>query len=123
MMAFAFLESLAVTLFLVLLSAMLPATWLKNEFALKGFVSVMVLTIASIGFQHFLTSDFPSAGLLVSSCVLPLLLIGLLFFLIRSHLKLQNLLSGIQDRLSVMVYIYGPLGLLCLIFVMTQSLF
>jgi hypothetical protein len=122
MMAFAFLESLALTMFLVLLSALLPLAWLKEGFALKAFASIIVLAIASLSFQHFLTSGFPSPLLLMSSCILPLGLIGLLFVVIRSRPRLQNVLSGIQDRLSIMLYIYVPLGFLSLLWMMTHFL-
>lgn len=122
MMAFAFLESLAVTLFLALLSAVLPAAWLRDGFALKGFVVISILAIASITFQYFLTSGYPSLVLLAGTCILPLIVIGLLIFEMRSQLRLQQFLATVQDRLSIMVYIYGPLGLLSLVFVMVHYL-
>lgn len=120
MMAFALLESLAITVLLAVLSAFLPAAWLRDGFAMKAFVVIIVLTCASLGFQYFLTSDFPSSLLLLSSCILPLAVIGLLFFLIRSYSRLESLLAGVQDRLSIMLYIYVPLGFLSLLYVMTR---
>lgn len=115
MMAFAFLESLALTGFLVLLSAVLPYAWLKNGFALKAFVVIIVFAMASIGFQYFLTSGFPSPVLLLSTCILPIAVVGSLIVLLRSYPRLQGVLSGVQDRLSIMLYIYVPLGFLSLI--------
>lgn len=122
MMAFAFLESLVITAFLAGLSAVLPSTWLKDGFASKALVVIVVLTMASLGFQKFLTSSFPSPVLLLSSCLLPLVLIGLLLFLTRSYSRLQQLLAGIQDRLSIMLYIYVPLGVLSLLYIMSRYL-
>ena len=78
MMAFALLESLAVTGFLVLLSGLLPPAWLRDGFALKGLVVILVSLIDSIAFQQLMPDEFPSLVLLGSACLAPLILIGLL---------------------------------------------
>lgn len=122
MMAFAFLESLVITLLLAGLSAVLPSAWLKDGFAWKALVVLLVLAMASFGFQKFLTSSFPSPILLLSGCLLPLFLIGLLLYLTRSYSRLQQFLAGIQDRLSIMLYIYVPLGVLSLLYIMSRYL-
>ena len=120
MMAFAFLESLAVTFLLVLLSALLPAGWLRDGFSPKAFMIIVVAAIASIAFQFFLTSGFPSPLLLTVTCILPVVLIGLLMLLIRSHPGLQHFLDGIQDRLSIMLFVFVPIGLLSILLVVVS---
>jgi hypothetical protein len=122
MMAFALLESLALTGVLVLLSAMLPSGWLKDGFALKGLVIIVIATMTSILVQRFLEDDYPSTLMLMASSLVPLLLIALLIALVRSMPKVQNVLINIQDRILIMLFIYVPIGLLSLMVVIYRNL-
>jgi hypothetical protein len=122
MMAVALLESVAVTGFLVLLSAILPPGWLKDGFSVKGFIILTVAAVASILFQKTLTGSFPSILVLLGSSIGPLLLIALLFALIHAMPKLKNILLNVQDRLLIMLFIYVPIGIFSLIVVMYRNL-
>ena len=122
MMAFALLESLAVDGLLVLLGALLPSSWLKEGFAFKGFVILLVATITALLFQKALRDYFPSLQMLLAYSLVPLLLIALLLWLIHSRPKVQNLLLNVQDRIQIMLFIYLPLGILCLLVVMARDL-
>jgi hypothetical protein len=123
MMAFTLLESLAVTALLALLSGVLPSGWLKEGFALKGFVILVVATIASILFQKYLLGgEFPSVLGIAAFVLVPLgLSIGLIA-LIHSRPKAQRILHGILDRIQIMLFVYVPIGLLALIVVLYQNL-
>jgi hypothetical protein len=122
MMAFALLESLAATGLLILLSALLPASWLKEGFAFKGFVILLVATTTAILFQHALSDYFPSLGSLLAYTLIPLLLIVLLLWFIHSRPKLQNILLSVQDRIVIMLFIYLPIGVIGLLVVMARDL-
>jgi len=122
MMAFALLESLAVTGLLILLSAALPSSWLKVGFAFKGFVILLVATVTAILFQHALRDYFPSVWTLLTYSVLPLLLIVGLLWLVDSHQKIQNILLSVQDRIIIMLFIYLPIGVIGLLVVMARDL-
>lgn len=122
MMAFALLESLAFTGLLILLSAILPSGWLRDGFAFKGFVIILIATATAILFQNFLEDDYPSTLMLVVSSIVPLLLIAIVIALVRSMPKVQNILLNIQDRILIMLFIYVPIGLLSLIAVMYRNL-
>ena len=122
MMAFALLESIAVTGFLVLLSAILPAPWLKDEFSVKGFIALTVAAAASILFQKFLKLSIPSIPLLLVSSIVPLMLIALLIAVVRSMPRVRNILLNIQDRLLIMLFVYVPLGVFSLIVVLYRNL-
>ena len=123
MMAFALLESLVVTALLTVLSGILPSGWLREGFALKGFVILIILTITSILFQKILNEDFPSALSLIGFVLVPLILIVALISLMNSKPRLKNILNNIQDRILIMLYIYVPLGLFALILVLYKNLF
>jgi hypothetical protein len=123
MMAFAFLESLLVTAGLVLAGIILPSKWLRNGFAYKGFIFVAVGSIAAFVLQKNLRYEFPSTQMLMLNLVIPLALIAL--FIAASHVvgPLQTVLLDIQDRISIMLYVYVPIGLVSLVVVAFRDLF
>lgn len=123
MMAFTLLESLAATALLALLSALLPSAWLRDGFAFKGFVILIVATTASILFQKLmLGNEFPSLFPLAGFILVPIALSVGLIFLLHSKPRAQKILSSIQDRIQIMLYIYVPLGLFALLVILYQNL-
>jgi len=122
MMAFTLLESLAVTAVLVLLAAALPSAWLRDGFAIKGFVIVLIATATSILFQRSLEDDYPSTLLLAAVTLIPLILTVALFAVLRSMPKVRSILASIQDRILIMLFIYLPMGLISLVVVMYRNL-
>jgi hypothetical protein len=123
MMAFAFLESLLVTAGLGLVGALLPSKWLKEGFAYKSLIAVLVGAGAAILLQKNLRYDFPSIKMLILYSVVPLILIVVLIVLSWFWSPLQRILLDVLDRLSIMLYIYVPLGLLSLVVVVFRNLF
>jgi hypothetical protein len=123
MMAFAFMESLLVTAGLVLAGAILPSKWLRDGFAYKGFIFIVVGSIAAFVLQKNLRYEFPSTQMLLLNLVIPLILIGL--FIAASHVMrpLQKVLLDIQDRISIMLYVYVPIGVVSLVVVVFRNLF
>ena len=122
LMAFALLESLIVTGVLVIISAILPSGWLKEGFALKGFVIILVASVTAIFFQKSLDDSFPPTWLLLASSILPLVVMVSLIRFVRSQPKLQNILLNIQDRILIMLIIYVPIGVFSLMVVMYRNL-
>ena len=122
MMAFTLLESLVVTVLLVLLSATLPAGWLREGFAFKGFIIVIVATGTSILFQTLLDSNFPHPLILLLFLLAPIGLAIVLIAKIRSMPRAYNLIHNIQDRILIMLFVYVPLGLVSLVFVLYKNL-
>ena len=122
MMAFALLESLAATGLLILLSAILPSSWLKEGFAFKGFLILLVATLTAILFQKALRDYFPSPQMLLTYTVLPLLVIVLLIWIVKSQPKIQNILLNVQDRILIMLLIYISIGVIGLMVVMARDL-
>jgi hypothetical protein len=122
MMATALLESLLITAVLLLLSALLPASWLRDGFAYKSFVVLLVLTGASIYLQQVLRSSWPSIQVLTNAWAAPL--VGMVVIMVLAHLvpRFKSILLDVQDRLSIMLYVYIPLGVLSLFVVMFDFL-
>ena len=122
MMSVALLESIVVTILLVLLSIVLPSSWFRDGFAYKGFVIVVIATAASILFQKFLPDEFPSTLMLAVFTIVPLALIVIFIIISRSFPRLQNIFLDIQDRFSIMLYIFVPIGILSLMVVLFRNL-
>ena len=123
MMAFALLESLAVIGFLLLLSAVLPSSWLKDGFAYKGFVILLIATAEALLIQKYLQHEFPSASAWILGVLGPILLITILLMFLRYLPKVQDVLLKIEDRFLILTFVYIPIGLLCLIVVTFRNLF
>lgn len=122
MMAFAFLESLLVTGVLVFVSALLPSRWLKEGFAYKGFVLVLAVTVAAIIFQKNLEGKLPSPGILTLYWVAPLALASLIIGFVQMIPRARAILINLADRVSIMLFVYVPIGLLSLMVVALGNL-
>ena len=123
MMAFALLESLIVTAGLALTAAILPSKWLRDGFAYKGFIFIIVGSIAAYLLQKNLRYEFPSTQMLMLNLVIPLALIALFIAVSHVWVPLQKVLLDIQDRISIMLYIYVPIGVVSFFVVVFRNLF
>ena len=121
-MAFALLESLVATGLLVLLSAVLPSRWLREGFAYKGFVILIIATADALAFQKSLGDVFPPTRTLLLLSIVPVVLIVLLLFFLRSMPRLQNFLINVQDRFLILLFVYLPIGIISLIAVTFRNL-
>ncbi len=101
---------------------LLPASWLREDFAYKSFVILAVLTCASIYLQRVLRSSWPSPQIVITSWAAPLA--GLAVLLALGHFlpRFKRILLDIEDRLSIMLYVYVPLGILALVVVVFDFL-
>jgi len=131
MLSFALLESILVTAILVVLAALLPARILKEGFAYKGFLAVVVLTIAMILFEGYYQVEYFKDILAHNYSSIPPFAAGLfgaavaltaLLWLFHRWPSLQKYPLFVLDQLSLFTYIYVPLGLLGLIVVIARNL-
>lgn len=122
MMAFALLESAVVTLLLVGSAFVLPSKLLKEGFAYKGTLAVLIAAILSIWFQNNLTNDYPSSNWLLASCGIALAVFVLLAFVFHKVAVLQRGAIDVAGRFGLMAYIYVPLGLIGILVFVVRSL-
>ena len=123
MMAFALLESAVVTAFLVVCAWILPSKLLREGFAYKGFLAILVVSILSIWFQGVLTFQYPANNLLLASSGIAAVVFVLLVFLFQKIGFLQKIALNLADRLGIMAYVYVPLGLIGFLVYISRSLF
>lgn len=122
MMAFALLESLVSTGILVLLSAMLPPAWLRDGFAYKGFVILVIATVDALAFQKSLGDVYPPVRTLLFLSVVPLAFTVILLMVLRSMPRMQSFLMNVQDRFLILLFVYIPIGIISLIAVTFRNL-
>lgn len=131
MFAFALFESLLATVALVALASFFPPQILKSGFAYKGFLIVLVGSIALVAFDGYyrveffkdlMAGDRSSIPPLVFGLVVSLgILLGLLW-LFHSRPWLQKYAHYATQQISVFTFIYVPLGLIGLIVVIARNL-
>jgi|YNPBryBLVA2012_1023415.scaffolds.fasta_scaffold02103_6 hypothetical protein len=122
MMAFALAESLLVMGGLTLLSAVLPAGWLRQGFAYKGLLILLVGTAAAIGYQRALGDDLPPKETLLLWMAAPLFLLLGLLALPHFFPRLGLFLTSLAERFTVFAYLYLPLGFLGLLVVLLRNI-
>jgi len=122
MMAFAFLESLLVTGILVVLSAILPSKWLKDGFVFKGFILLAMATIAAIILQRTLQGELPSLPILTLIWFTPLVWSVVFIILAERKQSVQSILLDIAERISIMLFLYVPIGVISLLVVTIRNL-
>jgi hypothetical protein len=122
MMAFAFLESLLITGVLVLLSAILPSNWLRNGFAFKGFIVIAMATASAILLQRTMQGTLPAPLVLTLIWFTPLVWTVIFIILAQQKSRVQRILLEIAERISIMLFLYVPIGLFSLIVVLVGNL-
>jgi len=122
MMAFAFLESLLVTGVLVLLSAMLPSNWLRDGFIYKGLIIVGMMSLASIILQRTMQGDLPTLAVLTLIWFTPLVWASVFIILAQRSPRVQSILREIAERMSIMLFLYLPIGFLSLMVIVFRIL-
>jgi predicted branched-subunit amino acid permease len=121
-MAWALLESLLVTGVLTLLSAILPSNWFRDGFAYKGFIFIAIATIAAIIFQRSLKGILPPPQIQALYWLVPLVFIVVIIGAVQTRPRLRNILLSVADRISIMLFLYIPVGLLSLMVVTLRNL-
>ena len=121
-MAFAFLESLLVTSALVLLSAILPSNWLRHGFVYNGLITIVMGTIAAIILQRTLQGHLPAPPILTLIWFTPLVWTAVFIILVQRKPRVQDMLLDIAERISIMLFVYVPIGFLSLVVVAVRNL-
>ena len=123
MMAFALLESVLITLLLVVPAVILPSKLLKEGFAYKGFLAVLVASAYSIWLQNTLGNLPPPSSLLLNNAGIAVGAFVLLAILFQLVGFLQKIVINLAERMGIMAYLYVPLGLIGILVFISRSLF
>lgn len=114
LMAFALVESLVVMGSLILACLVLPGNWLKEGFAYKGFLTILVTGTAMVLLNNYLFSlshETPPTPVLYIGTGITLACLISLIWISQNKPKIQGLLLAVQERMQVFIYFYVPLGI------------
>jgi hypothetical protein len=95
---------------------------LRDGFAYKGFVILLILTADALLLQKSLGNVFPSTLTLLLLLLVPIALIAILLSFLQTKPRLQNLLNKVQERFLIMLFLYIPIGIISLIAVTFRNL-
>jgi hypothetical protein len=131
MLGFALLESALVMGILLALSVLLPSGFLREGFAYKSFLLILVGTIAAVVFEGWYRINFFKDIMAGNDYAIPPFVVGvvativLLFALLwvfRLWPPLQQYARAVMEQFSIFTYIYVPLGLIGLLVVLLRNL-
>ena len=125
--AFALLESIAVLLVVILLGAILPARFLRDRFATRA--SILVLLTLGCGIVAQSTGRIPFTGSMawpsksfILGGTLYLASIGASYGLMHRYRHLEEAVHAFMERLTVFLYIYVPVGILSVAIVVVRNI-
>jgi hypothetical protein len=122
MMAFALLESLLIAGSLAVVSAILPKMWLREGFSYKGFLIVLISSVASILYQASLRDELPGTNIYFLWVGVPILILIVLILLFHFVHRWRVVLQSVAERFMVFAYLYIPIGVLGLVAVIFRNL-
>jgi hypothetical protein len=117
LLAFALLESLFIMILIVGLACLMPGQWLRDGFGYKGFVTVLVATVAAIYIKETMTNQ-PTIRFFVTIFSLSFMVWIALLLVMHFQRSLQRFILEIADRFLIFLYVFIPLGLLSVLIVM-----
>ena len=125
---FALLESMFMTVLLVLFSLFFPARYFKDQFALQGASLAGLLSLSAYLLQRKINLVYRLelwqlaffSFLLLTGLVLSVFL----FYLLYTRVPvLARFVGGLAERITIFSYIYIPLGVFGLLVVVLRNLF
>lgn len=127
-LAWGLLESLALWILTLIISAMLPARWFREQFAPQGALiglaaglgAFLVQRQVSMIYKWEIWQVWAYTGLALAALFGGILLVG---YLLRRYPRLLALATALAERMTVFGYIYLPLGILGLGWVLVRNLF
>ncbi len=124
-MVFAWLESLVVLIVLILLSAILPAGFLRERFVAQSSLAVFLTSGWAIVAQYKagIAEILPwTLKTFLLGMILYLASIGVSCFLIRLFDPIGDLINSFVERLTVFLYVYLPMTLLSMVIIILRNI-
>lgn len=122
-LSFAFIESIVITLGLVILSALLPGFLFRHNFVPVVLAIILPVALAAIAFHTF-EDNLRAISLPVLAAALILYgLVALALYLIVQRMpQVANRFQRLADRISILAYLYVPLSVVSLLVVIVRNI-
>jgi hypothetical protein len=128
-LAFALFESVIILGFMIFLSVVLPARYLKDKFIAQGSAMLWMVFILAVTAQYSMALLFFNWTLwefyiyMTAIVVICILMITVLpRVLIYRFEKLENFFVSLADKMTIFLFIYLPVGILSLIVVILRNI-
>jgi hypothetical protein len=121
-MAVNFIESIFVLFILVFISLLLPSTWFRDQFVVRGTSLVILSLVALMKYVGIIINlqDIPSG--MGRAVLLVLLGIILLVFIIGRIGFLRRIFDEVANRATIFLYIFMPLSLVSVLVVVYRNI-
>ena len=123
MLAVALIESIVVTIGLVVLGFVLPGVLLREGFVYKGFLVLLVSAVAVILLQTVVRISLIQIGDFYRTAAWSFAVLLILFFGMQKSARLKRGVMLIVDQLEIFTYLYVPLGVISFLVVIIRNLF
>jgi hypothetical protein len=120
-LVFAFLESVAFLLFLVILAILLPRQWLGVAFKTYGTLIILMLTFWLGLIQSLSTLRLWSDVRLMTGLFMVLTTVVIASILVRRSTRLCTAISTLAERSTILLYVYIPLSVVSLVIVVARN--
>jgi len=117
-MAVNFAESLAALLFMLLLCIMLPSNWMREEFQLKGGITVLYF----LSFGMALLGKFIPLEQLAMYLFFAIIIFFPILIIFKKVRVLRAILVSFVDRSVVFLYLTIPISIIAVIVVAIRNL-
>jgi hypothetical protein len=124
-MLFAWIESLLVLIVLILLSAILPAGFLRERFVAQSSLAVFLTSGWAIvaHYKAGVGEILPwTLKTFLLGAALYLVSIGVSHFLLRFFEPLEDSVNSFAERLTVFLYVYLPMTLLAVVIIILRNI-
>jgi hypothetical protein len=123
MMAFALLESLLITGVLIFVSAILPGAWYRNKFVANCFLTILIGAGLAITIRLSLGNHYPGIEALYGKVLISFLILIGSILVTHLYQPFQKVLDFLAVQISVMTYLYLPIGIISVIAVLARNIF
>jgi hypothetical protein len=117
----ALLESLVFLILMLVLAALLPASWVRDRFAVQSGVLVLLSEAWAGGVYRFVDFESLFALKLVAVIVLYVLTVAVGWLVVRRSARLERLIRLAVERVSVLSYIFVACGGISVVIVMVRN--
>jgi hypothetical protein len=133
MLAFALLECMTVMIGLAAVSMLLPSRVLREGFAYKGFIIILVATVAFILYQSYYEQiefydrlvhhDASFIWPILVGLVVFAVILAVLFWVFQRWPRLQKPTLILMNQFEIFSYLYVPLGIIGLFLIIVRNAF
>ncbi|MBI5294292.1 MAG: hypothetical protein HY869_02370 [Chloroflexi bacterium] len=117
------LEGLVYLAAILLLSAVLPASWFKDKFTVRGTIAALALPAWLLLVQYFIAyHEFGRGPAVLAATLISGGLAALWMWLSMKYIALERMARLLAERTPVFLYVYIPIAIISLTILLVRNL-